>query len=111
MKYILLILLLSIVSCSGPEVEFTITNKTNTVIDSVIISNGFDKVKIVQVPINDSLITALEFSDKTKSDGHYLVQSYSGNSVLKNSFGYYTNGSPTNESFGIEVFKDTILVK
>ncbi|TYB78799.1 hypothetical protein [Bizionia myxarmorum] len=100
-----------ITSCSY-GVDFEIQNNTNTQIDSLTITNGFNTVKIFDLKPQEIYKTFLDFKEyNPKQDGSFGVHVYSENSVRAELFGYYSNGIPLTKSYKLEIKKDTILVK
>ena len=112
MKIQILIALLAVptfTACTS-GVNFEVVNNSGATVDSVVFSNGFDNVTIKSLAPEAASTAALVFSDKPKGDGHYLVKSYASAKEVKTTFGYYTNGSPGNEIFTINLYKDSIKV-
>ena len=59
-------------SCN--DIDFRVTNNTDTVIDSVILSNGFDEAAVYGIRPNKSTEGHLNFSGAVTTDGNYRVK-------------------------------------
>jgi hypothetical protein len=91
------------------KTEFIIKNSTNSLIDSIKISNGYDYVFINGVKIKETVKCNLKFSDLTPNyDGLFYIEIFPSSRKYK--FGYYTNGLQPDYQYYIEIKKDTILV-
>lgn len=110
MKIKSILILLLFASCES-TVKFEVENHTGKALDSVIVSNGTDKVLIKNLLSGESGENSLRFSDSLKSDGSYYFESYAGGNRQKHTFGYYTNGAPIDSKITIEIEKDTFKIK
>lgn len=108
-KLIFISIILIVISCK-PVVDFEVLNKSNVNIDSLIISNGYDKIRFGRIDVNEAKEGFLEFSREIINDGGYSIEFYSREFYKKENFGYYSNGIPSNSSFRIVIEKDTIKI-
>ena len=89
---------------------FNVENKSEKKIDSIIISNGYDKVKIESLNKNKLKKVYLKFiKEKPKSDGSFFIDVFPNN--VRKDFGYYTNGIIPSYSYNISLEKDSIIIK
>ncbi|MBO0324183.1 hypothetical protein J0X14_17875 [Muricauda sp. CAU 1633] len=99
------------VSCDY-GVDFEVQNETDKNIDSLIITNGFDSLKLYDIDSGEKKLGFLDFNKKTpKQDGAYTVQLFTKDSSIKKPFGYYSNGLPLVDSYVIILKKDSIYIK
>ena len=111
MKRISFVLFLIVLNCcsSSPKVNFTVTNFSGHVIDSLIIDNGFDFLVLRDIGENEEIECVLSFSDKVfKGDGLHQVQAYGDDIELQKRFGYFSNGAPTVNKYLIRIYQDSI---
>lgn len=98
-----------LVCCNNPNIEVSVQNTSELVIDSIIISNGVDNLKFENLRPNETEIKKLYFSSQVKSDGGYSVRVFKGNETDVKGFGYYSNGLPLWDYLCIKIHKDTII--
>jgi len=114
-KIIFIILLVFLFSCKdspGKEVEITVINKTETYIDSIVVTNWIEDAKVNRINMKDSMEFNLGFENiKVKGDGSYGISYYLNDKKYFNAFGYYSNGIPTNSTYTIQIYNDTLIVK
>ncbi|WP_242130822.1 hypothetical protein [Aestuariivivens marinum] len=104
-------MLFVIMSCQY-GVNFNIENKTPNNIDSLIISNGFNSIKLLDIELNAEKQGFLDFNKENPNlDGSFYIEIFSKESIRKKGFGYYSNGGPSNSCFNIKIEKDTIIIK
>ncbi len=108
-KIIFISVILVVLSCKS-GVDFKVLNSSNTTIDSLIISNGYDEIRFSRIYVNETKKDFMEFSSDIKNDGGYFVECYSEEFYKKENFGYYSNGIPSNTSFSIVIKKNTIKI-
>ncbi len=106
---LLFIVLTGVLYACQPSVDFTVSNQSGNDIDSVIVSNGVDKIKISDLKKDNDAEDVLLFSDDIKTDGNYFIEVFNNNSK-KFHFGYYSNGYPLESEIKITILKDTINV-
>ncbi len=110
MKIKLSFILLILTSCQS-SITFNVENHTGKTLDSVVVSNGTDKVIFKDLLSGESAENPLKFSDSLKSDGSYYFESYAGGNSQRHTFGYFTNGAPLESMITIEIEKDTFKIK
>ena len=111
---ILLIGLTGIYSCSNITktiAKFEITNSTNLRIDSLYIRPDNFKNHFLQIEANSKSIYYTDMTDLPKVDGAHLLSYQLNGATSKKSFGYYTNGYPSESLTRISIFLDTVLIK
>lgn len=105
----------TILSCSSSnrKTHFTVINKSDYTIDSIIITNMQTKtLSTKKMSIGDSMNLEIDFTKiKQKIDGEYEIFVYTKKDTIYQNFGYYTNGSPGREKYWIQFLNDTILIK
>ena len=106
MAFICLLAFLCI-SCTN-SAKFEVSSKL--VVDSIIISNGIDLLKLEEIKPGKSTIHDLTFSKSIKGDGNYQAEAWIKNVKLTSRFGYYSNGIPGGSKYIIIIDKDTIMV-
>ena len=111
-KTYILLATISSFSCSNNlGNNFEIKNDTSFEIDSVIVTNGIHQVKLKELKANEKRIGFIDFKiGNPKHDGNYEVKVYNKKQRLKELFGYYSNGMPSNSEFEIILKKDTIVI-
>jgi len=111
-QFIILIILLSISinSCKN-GVAIIVDNNSNELIDSLIISNDFFKVKHLSLKKNQRFKTFADFNlNNNKNDGIFNLTFYSNKKTQRFNFGYYSNGTPPSKDLIIKVLNDSIYV-
>jgi hypothetical protein len=111
MKQILMLAILSLVSCDNRYgVEFIVHNESQETIDSIRISTSDKKstIKLVQLQKGLTKVAFLDMADVLRIDGDYKVEITSRGQTKINNVGYYTNGSPPDETYDIYFMADTI---
>lgn len=107
--------LISLISCSDKIVDFNVSNYTDNVLDSVMISssgtNYLQKSKVINFKKNTNSKISLDLSGVKKTDGNYYIEIYSKNLNIEKDFGYYSNGVPTDSNYNIEIMVDTLIIK
>ena len=89
---------------------FEVSNLSKEKIDSLIISNGYDKVKIDNFEQKQKVNIHLKFiQKKPKSDGEFYILLYPKN--LRKNFGYYTNGGIPRYRYNIQIKDNEVIVK
>ena len=89
---------------------FELENKSQKKIDSIIISNGYDEIKIKNLYKNKTRKVYLKFvKQKPKSDGSFFIKVFPNN--LRKNFGYYSSGIVPSYSYNILLKDDTISIK
>ncbi|WP_272023172.1 hypothetical protein [Olleya namhaensis] len=111
-KLIFLGTILLSISCKN-GVDFELLNNTNTDIDSLIITNGFNNLVIKKIPMNKKKEGFLDFKkNNPRHDGIFNIRYFNKGKMIKSkSFGYYSNGSPSVKLFNVSIEKDTIITK
>lgn len=90
---------------------FEVENKTNSSIDSLFISNGFNNVNLNKIDSNEKVILFLDFNkNNPKSDGNFQIKYKQYNKHRNKMFGYFSNGIPSNKNVKVEIYKDTIII-
>jgi hypothetical protein len=98
------------ISCDNKGMLFELENKSQKKIDSIIISNGYDEVKIKSLYKNKPKKVYLKFvKEKPKSDGSFFIEVFPSN--LRKNFGYYSNGITPSYSYNIFLEEDSITIK
>lgn len=92
----------------NPSIGIIIKNNSDTIIDSVIVSNGIDKVNFSNIKPKQTIKDKMYFSNAVKSDGGYRAEVYQNGKMIEQGFGYYTNGSPLSDQLEILILNDTI---
>ena len=111
MKNVFFILVFIFIFSCKYGVDFEVKNKSNTIIDSLNISNGYDEIRFGIIGIGEVRSEVLKFTNNTpNNDGSYKIEYYYGKLFRKESFGYYSNGIPLNSSFSIVIEKDSIRI-
>jgi len=64
-KITICFLILFIVSCNNNSVNFSLKNSSLKIIDSLIITNNFDSIKINNLKVNSEISKELQFLKKT----------------------------------------------
>ena len=110
-KLIILTLFLSFFfSCDNKGMLFELENKSQKKIDSIIISNGYDEIKIKNLYKNKTRKVYLKFvKQKPKSDGSFFIKVFPNN--LRKNFGYYSNGIVPSYSYNIFLKNDSISIE
>lgn len=111
MKLILIILVLSLVSCkSEPAIEFIINNESTTIIDSVTVTTSDNRstIKLYNIKPGQGKKERLSMRETLKGDGNYHVEINTSGVTQSDNFGYYTNGAPIEENICIHYFNDSI---
>lgn len=107
------LILLSFFACSSFGTEFQVSSQRDSQIDSVIISNGFNDIKLYNLSNDKKYQSFLDFTKKNDTligDGVYNIEVYQRNRpdrILN--FGYYSNGIPSS-GFKVVIQMDTILI-
>jgi len=94
-------------------VTILLENKSDDVIDSVLIHTGFNKIKLEKITKNELHEFFVDFRNiKHGKDGVFYLSVFD-NGEIKNSqqFGYYSFGIPPSHDFNIIIETDTILIK
>ena len=80
--------------------------------DSIYVTNFWNKSwSKTLFKTGDSLKLEIDFQDvESNEDGSYGFVAYMGKDSIFKGFGYYTNGYPLAEWYGIEILNDTILI-
>ena len=107
MKYLFLFIVLLFYQCRTAE-KYIIKNRTDQPIDSLIVSNGFDKIKFEKILPSQFKTGYLDFEKVPNWDGIYFIYIWSENRQRSRLFGYYTSGIPSYSKCVITVRKDTI---
>ncbi|MBN4047101.1 hypothetical protein JYU05_00990 [bacterium AH-315-P13] len=111
-KYLLIIFMSVCFSCRN-GVNIVLENKSDTVIDSVLIHTGFNKIKLEKIRKNELHKFFVDFRNhKHGKEGVFSVIIFN-NGKIKNhqGFGYYSYGIPPSYDFNIRIETDTILIK
>lgn len=111
-KYLLIIIISVCFSCRN-GVNIVLENKSDTVIDSVLIHTGFNKIKLEKIRKNELNEFFVDFRNfKHGKEGIFDVRVFN-NGEIKNfqQFGYYSHGIPPDFDFNIKIETDTILIK
>jgi hypothetical protein len=98
-----------LVCCNDPYVKVSVQNSSESIVDSIIISNGIDNLKFENLKPGKTKIKNLYFSNQVKSDGGYSVRVFKKNETTVKGFGYYSNGLPLWDYLCIKINKDTII--
>ena len=103
------ILLTSLLSCSSPSIEMQIQNSTSAELLEVEITNHNNEFSTGTFSLTpgEKLTKRLDFSKASVMDGSYIL---SIGSDKKRSFGYYTNGTPLEKGYHLEIRSDTIII-
>jgi hypothetical protein len=118
MKYYfaLLTIVLSLLSCNDDYTvgaKFWVINLTDSKVDSINIksNNQTAKSKFISLKNNESKAYFLDMTDIPKIDGDYnlVFNDGDGKQHLK-TFGYFTNGYPSEDSTIISIYSDTIII-
>ena len=96
----------------GSNPTFTLENKSNTLLDSVILgASKKTPTVLLNVSKGEKKKGEILFNKEIVSDGSYFIEIYSKNKLFQSKgFGYYTNGTPLNSKFKLTVYKDSIAV-
>lgn len=102
-------------SCQNEiKAKFEITNRTNTVIDSINIkSNDHNNTSdFIKLEKDESKIYFMDMTDLPKVDGDYLLSFRPQNTgvVRFERFGYFTNGYPLEDVTKIIFETDTVII-
>ena len=109
-KLILFFLPFAFLSCNN-SVNFILKNTSLKEIDSLIVTNNFDTIKINHLKINSIISKELIFLKKQpKGDGNYRIISYENGIEQDTTFGYFSNGLPINKEFKIEIIEKGFIV-
>ncbi|MGV3460413.1 MAG: hypothetical protein ACO1N9_08170 [Flavobacterium sp.] len=92
----------------SPRIGVVVKNQSDQTVDSVIVSNGINKVKFKKIGPKQEVKDKMYFSDEVKSDGGYGVKVYRAGKMEEQGFGYYTNGSPLSDQLIITILNDTV---
>lgn len=110
-KVIFCLFSLLLASCQY-GIDFEVQNDTNNKIDSLIINNGFNSLKLYNIKIKEKKKGFLDFNENNPMhDGLHNIQLFMQNSVRREAFGYYSNGMPSVKSYRLIIKNDTILIK
>ena len=97
-------------SCDNKGMLFELENKSQKKIDSIIISNGYDEIKIKNLYKNKTRKVYLKFvKQKPKSEGSFFIKVFPNN--LRKNFGYYSSGIIPSYSYNIFLKDDSISIK
>ena len=110
---------LALISCGKNKDTFTvdveIENLTSKHIGMIYLSTASDEARTEEKAIepNGVLLTRMDFSSVTKSDGAYSLhyQFADSTETERFDFGYYTNGIPLESKFTITVHTDSVSIK
>lgn len=124
MRPLRLFLLLLILAACGTEsetsygsdyIEMKVTNQSDSELDSVWVYCNRHKYRTQPFNLNSgkSKSVQLDMRGLPVADGSYRIEFNRRKSRTKASisFGYYTNGSPTEKAIDIFIEKDTVLFK
>lgn len=124
MKPLQLLLLLLMLSSCGSEsdmpygsdyIEMKVTNQSDSELDSVWVYCDGHKYRSKAFNLNSgkSKSVQLDMRGLPVADGSYRIEFNRRNSSTKESisFGYYTNGSPTEKAIDIVLETDTVRFK
>lgn len=109
-KVILFFIPFAFLSCTN-SVNFTLKNNSSKEIDSLIVTNNFDTIKINNLKVNSIMSKELIFLKKQpKSDGNYRINIYNNGIKQDTTFGYLSNGLPVNSKFTIEIVEKGFII-
>jgi len=112
MKKLFFYLLFILLSSCQYGIDFEVKNDTNNKIDSLIINNGFNSMKLYNIMTMEKKKGFLDFDkNNPKHDGLHNIQIFMQNSVRRQAFGYFSNGIPSVDSYVIRIKNDTIIIK
>ncbi len=113
LKISFLFLIIVVNSCNKFGTDFVIRNGIEKTIDSIAISNGFNKITIEELKKDEKRKGFIDFKiNKPKNDGAYFVQVFDKNkTIYRQPFGYYSNGIPSGSTYHIEIYKDTLIIR
>mgnify|MGYP003624385019 FL=1 len=110
-KVLFCFLSLLLASCQY-GINFEVQNDTNNNIDSLVITNGFNSLKLYNIKLKEKKEGFLDFNkNNPKHDGLHNIQLFMQNSIIRKSFGYYSNGIPSVKSYKLIIKNDTIIIK
>lgn len=102
-RFLIVLSLLCLISCTSNGVEFTVTNDTKEKIDSVFITNYYDTIRINEINKSISKSGTMKFSDKVqKGDGNYFIKVYANDVIKDTVFGYISNGISSSSKYKIK---------
>lgn len=101
-----------IVSCSNNSVNFKLKNSSYNKIDSLIITNNFDSIKINNLIVNSEIFKELKFlKEQPKNDGNFRIIIYKNRTIQDTTFGYFSNGIPLNKEIYVEIKEMGLQIK
>jgi len=108
-----LLVLMGLTSCQNTvKSKFEIVNKSNQTIDSLSIEPNVSKqVKLVSVNSGETKVYLADMSNIPNVDGSYTLTFKIGAKRKIKSFGYYSNGYPSEKLTIITIEPDTIKFK
>jgi hypothetical protein len=93
-------------------INISVTNKTESKIENLSISNGFNVSTIDSLNPNMTKHLDLDFKkNNTKSDGNYFIKYKYKNEIKVFPFGYYSNGVPSTNEVSVFILNDSIHVE
>ncbi len=97
------------------KAKFEITNRTDTVIDSINIkSNDHENISdYIKLEKDEIKIYFMDMTDLPKVDGDYLLTYKPQNTGVSQfeRFGYFTNGYPLEDITRIIIKTDTVIIE
>lgn len=113
--FLLVIIILCCLSCENDKkTTILIKNKTHLVIDTLKIIYGTEKEnkEYNKNYINPKALIDIELDMNLKGiDGGYSLEIYQEGERRSKYFGYYSNAMFKNETYDVEVKKDTLIIK
>lgn len=112
-KLFYIMLLLSLSNCIKNKPTYSFTNKSNYVIDSLIIYTDKKCTSSIlkNIKKGDTVDGEITFCNNSTNDGSYGIKFFSNGKLVKQTaFGYFTNGGSLNSSFELVLSNDNTLL-
>ncbi|WP_281979683.1 hypothetical protein [Tenacibaculum mesophilum] len=108
---ILILVLILCIGCYSDNVKLIVVNKSIVELDSIKIGSSKENQTLVTKLAQGQKVSKKITFNGIEGDGNYFLEVYNkGELIQSKRFGYYTNGSPLNNSFEIKIYKDSTLI-
>jgi hypothetical protein len=112
MKTLILVILITLVSCNEYKNKVEFKNSSNVIIDSIkLYGNTICKPLVIKnLKPGDFGFGKLENCTDVGGDGSYRLEVFYDNKTTTKGFGYFTNGYAIFKEFKISLYKDNFIV-
>ena len=106
----LFLAIIILISCKYGT-DITVENKSDSIIDSIIVQSDFNKIKIKKLEKDELDTFFIDFKNSNhKGDGIFGIQLFNNRKMYNQQFGYFSNGVPSSNDFYISIYNDTIII-